>query len=44
VVSGFFNDIIGRIGVPEVAERLHDEVEQKLARTAALPVASSEPQ
>jgi Fe-S cluster assembly protein SufD len=43
VVSGFFNDIIGRIGVPEVAERLHDEIEQKLARTAALPVATSEP-
>jgi Fe-S cluster assembly protein SufD len=34
VVSGFFNDIIGRIGVPEVAERLHDVIEQKLARTA----------
>ncbi|WP_112238999.1 Fe-S cluster assembly protein SufD [Kribbella monticola] len=36
VVSGFFNDIIGRIGVPEVAEHLHEVIEQKLARTAAL--------
>jgi Fe-S cluster assembly protein SufD len=34
VVSGFFNDIIGRIGVPDVAGRLHDVIEQKLARTA----------
>jgi Fe-S cluster assembly protein SufD len=32
VVSGFFNDIIFRIGVAEVAERLHDVIEQKLAR------------
>jgi Fe-S cluster assembly protein SufD len=32
VVSGFFNDIIGRIGVPAVAERLHDVIEEKLAR------------
>ena len=36
VVSGFFNDIIGKIGVPQVADRLHDVIEQKLARTAAL--------
>jgi Fe-S cluster assembly protein SufD len=36
VVSGFFNDIIGRIGVPEVAEKLHEVIEEKLARTAAL--------
>ena len=36
VVSGFFNDIIGKIGVPEVAEHLHGVIEQKLARTAAL--------
>ena len=34
VVSGFFNDIIFRIGVAEVAERLHDVIEQKLARVA----------
>ncbi|MGC4941545.1 Fe-S cluster assembly protein SufD [Kribbella sp. DT2] len=40
VVSGFFNDIIGRIGVPEVAEHLHEVIEQKLARTAALTEAS----
>jgi Fe-S cluster assembly protein SufD len=36
VVSGFFNDIIGKIGVPEVAEHLHDVIEEKLARTAEL--------
>ncbi len=36
VVSGFFNDIVGKIGVPEVADRLHDVIEEKLARTAAL--------
>lgn len=36
VVSGFFNDIIGKIGVPAVAERLHEVIEQKLERTAAL--------
>jgi Fe-S cluster assembly protein SufD len=36
VVSGFFNDIIARIGVAEVAEHLHEVIEQKLARTAAL--------
>jgi Fe-S cluster assembly protein SufD len=36
VVSGFFNDIIGKIGVPEVTEHLHEVIEQKLARTAAL--------
>jgi Fe-S cluster assembly protein SufD len=36
VVSGFFNDIIGRIGVPEVTDHLHEVIEQKLARTAAL--------
>jgi Fe-S cluster assembly protein SufD len=35
VVSGFFNDIIGKIGVPEVAEHLHDVIEQKLARVNA---------
>ena len=34
VVSGFFDDIIARIGVAEVGERLHDVIEQKLARTA----------
>jgi Fe-S cluster assembly protein SufD len=36
VVSGFFNDIIGKIGVPEVAEHLHDVIEEKLARAAEL--------
>jgi Fe-S cluster assembly protein SufD len=41
VVSGFFNDIIGRIGVSEVAEHLHDVIEQKLARTAALTEAAA---
>jgi Fe-S cluster assembly protein SufD len=41
VVSGFFNDIIGKIGVPEVAEHLHDVIEQKLARTAALTEATT---
>jgi Fe-S cluster assembly protein SufD len=41
VVSGFFNDIIGKIGVIEVAERLHEVIEAKLARTAVLPVASA---
>ncbi|TWD84393.1 iron-regulated ABC transporter permease protein SufD [Kribbella amoyensis] len=39
VVSGFFNDIIGRIGVPEVVERLHEVIEQKLARAAELSAA-----
>ncbi|GAA1572322.1 Fe-S cluster assembly protein SufD [Kribbella sancticallisti] len=41
VVSGFFNDIIGRIGVPEVTEHLHDVIEQKLARTAELSAAAA---
>jgi Fe-S cluster assembly protein SufD len=41
VVSGFFNDIIGKIGVAEVAEHLHDVIEQKLARTAALTEATA---
>ncbi|MFI7065416.1 Fe-S cluster assembly protein SufD [Kribbella sp. NPDC050124] len=36
VVAGFFNDIIGKIGVPEVADHLHDVIEEKLARTAEL--------
>ena len=36
VVAGFFNDIIGKLGVPEVAEHLHDVIEEKLARTAEL--------
>jgi Fe-S cluster assembly protein SufD len=36
VVSGFFNDIIAKIGVPEVTEHLHEVIEEKLARTAAL--------
>ncbi|MEV6286357.1 Fe-S cluster assembly protein SufD [Kribbella sp. NPDC051770] len=40
VVSGFFNDIIGRIGVPEVVEHLHEVIEQKLARTAELTAAA----
>ncbi|GAB2615910.1 Fe-S cluster assembly protein SufD [Kribbella endophytica] len=40
VVSGFFNDIIGRIGVPEVTEHLHEVIEQKLARTAELSAAA----
>jgi len=40
VVSGFFNDIIGRIGVPEVTDHLHEVIEQKLARTAALTKAT----
>ncbi|ADB32340.1 FeS assembly protein SufD [Kribbella flavida DSM 17836] len=39
VVSGFFNDIIGRIGVAEVTEHLHAVIEQKLARTAELSAA-----
>jgi Fe-S cluster assembly protein SufD len=41
VVSGFFNDIIGKIGVPEVTEHLHDVIEEKLARTAALTEATA---
>jgi Fe-S cluster assembly protein SufD len=41
VVSGFFNDIIGKIGVAEVSEHLHDVIEQKLARTAALTEATT---
>ncbi|WP_433002849.1 Fe-S cluster assembly protein SufD [Kribbella sp. CA-294648] len=41
VVSGFFNDIIGRIGVAEVTEHLHDVIEQKLARTAELSAAAA---
>ncbi|WP_350276593.1 Fe-S cluster assembly protein SufD [Kribbella sp. HUAS MG21] len=40
VVAGFFNDIIGKIGVPEVTEHLHDVIEEKLARTAELSVAA----
>ena len=36
VVSGFFNDIIGKIGVPEVTDHLHDVIEEKLARAAEL--------
>ena len=36
VVSGFFNDIIGKIGVGEVSDHLHDVIEEKLARTAEL--------
>ncbi|GAA1672459.1 Fe-S cluster assembly protein SufD [Kribbella yunnanensis] len=36
VVSGFFNDIIGKIGVPEVVDHLHEVIETKLARTAEL--------
>ncbi|WBQ01798.1 Fe-S cluster assembly protein SufD [Kribbella sp. CA-293567] len=40
VVSGFFNDIIGRIGVTEVVEHLHEAIEQKLARTAELSAAA----
>jgi len=35
-VSGFFNDIIGKIGVPEVTDHLHDVIEEKLARAAEL--------
>jgi Fe-S cluster assembly protein SufD len=42
VVSGFFNDVIGRIGVADVAERLLAEIEGKLARTAGLPVVAAE--
>ena len=40
-MSGFFNDIIGRLGVPEVAEHLHDVIEEKLARTAELSAAAA---
>jgi Fe-S cluster assembly protein SufD len=36
VVSGFFNDIIGKIGVTEVSDHLHEVIEEKLARAAAL--------
>jgi Fe-S cluster assembly protein SufD len=36
VVSGFFNDIIGKIGVTEVTEHLHEVIEDKLARAAEL--------
>jgi len=32
VVRGFFADLVGRIGVPEVADRLLDAVERELAR------------
>jgi len=31
-VRGFFADLVGRIGVPEVADRLLDAVERELAR------------
>ncbi len=41
VVSGFFNDIIGKLGVAEVAEHLHDVIEEKLARTAELSASAA---
>lgn len=34
VVHGFFNDIIRRIGVPEVEQRLQEQVEQELEAAA----------
>ncbi|WP_405058376.1 Fe-S cluster assembly protein SufD [Kribbella sp. NBC_01505] len=40
VVSGFFNDIIGKIGVPEVVDHLHEVIETKLARTAELSLSA----
>jgi Fe-S cluster assembly protein SufD len=42
VVSGFFNDIIGKIGVPQIADRLHEVIEQKLARAAELAPQAAE--
>jgi Fe-S cluster assembly protein SufD len=41
VVSGFFNDIIGRLGVAEVADHLHEVIEEKLARTAQLSASAA---
>ncbi|MGH8868597.1 MAG: Fe-S cluster assembly protein SufD [Actinomycetes bacterium] len=49
VVRGFFADLVGRIGVPEVADRVLDTVERELAQTMAevaavgAPVTTSEP-
>jgi len=33
VVRGFFADVVGRIGIPELEERLMEKVEAELART-----------
>ena len=32
VVHGFFNELVRRIGVPEIAERLTETVEAELAK------------
>lgn len=41
VVYGYFQDIIGRVGVPEVEEQLTQAVERELERGAGLAPASS---
>jgi Fe-S cluster assembly protein SufD len=33
VVRGFFADVVGRIGIPELEQRLMEKVEAELART-----------
>jgi Fe-S cluster assembly protein SufD len=40
VVRGFFADVVGRIGVPDVEQRLMQKVEAELARTVITAVAS----
>lgn len=36
VVRGFFADVVGRIGIPELEERLMEQVEAELARTVSV--------
>ena len=43
VVHGFFADIIRKIGVPEVEQRLLAAVEPELAEHVGAPAASTEP-
>jgi Fe-S cluster assembly protein SufD len=42
VVRGFFADLVGRIGVPEVTDRVLDTVERELAHHMGLPATSAE--
>jgi len=41
VVHGFFADVIRRIGVPEIEQRLLNAVEMELERNLGLPPASA---
>jgi Fe-S cluster assembly protein SufD len=40
VVRGFFADVVGQIGVPELEARLMDQVEAELARTVTVAAAA----